>query len=56
MDIALLDVNGDGLLDVVTSNASSNDVSVLRGDGTGHFGALVRYATGDAVATWPSPT
>ncbi len=42
----LVDVNGDGLVDVVTIYGDTDEVSVLRGDGTGHFGAEVRYATG----------
>ena len=41
----MIDVNGDALVDVVTTTYS-NEVSVLRGDGTGHFGAEARYATG----------
>jgi hypothetical protein len=40
--VALGDVNGDGILDIVTANADSNDVSVLLGlgDGTFHLQAL----------------
>ena len=47
------DLNGDGKLDLVLSNANSGDVSVLLGTGTGTFGAPQRFPTGntpDAVA------
>lgn len=37
--IALLDANGDGKLDVAVSNNFTSDVSVLLGDGKGHFGS-----------------
>ena len=33
------DLNGDGMLDVVTTNSNSNDISVLLGNGAGGFGA-----------------
>lgn len=36
-DIAVADVNGDGNLDVMTTNANDNTVSVLLGDGRGGF-------------------
>jgi len=35
--LALADVNGDGLLDVATSNNNGNSVSILLGDGGGRF-------------------
>ena len=38
-DIALADSNGDGLLDILTANKGSNNVSVLLGDGRGGFRA-----------------
>jgi len=38
-DVAAGDVNGDGKLDLVTANASSNDLSILLGDGRGGFRA-----------------
>jgi VCBS repeat protein/List-Bact-rpt repeat protein/FG-GAP repeat protein len=35
--LALVDVNGDFFLDLVIANGLTETVSVLRGDGTGHF-------------------
>jgi hypothetical protein len=35
--VALIDLNGDGQLDVVTANAGSRDISTLLGDGRGHL-------------------
>jgi len=35
--LALTDINKDGLLDIITPNVSSNNVSVLLGDGQGNF-------------------
>ena len=40
------DFNGDGISDLVASNAGSNNVSLLFGDGTGAFGAASNYAVG----------
>ncbi|HEY7910977.1 MAG TPA: VCBS repeat-containing protein [Blastocatellia bacterium] len=36
-DITTADVNGDGNLDVLTTNANDNSISILLGDGTGRF-------------------
>jgi hypothetical protein len=36
-DIATADVNGDGSLDILTTNANDNSVSVMLGDGRGGF-------------------
>jgi len=36
-DLALVDVNRDGKLDILTANLNSKDISVLLGDGTGSF-------------------
>ncbi|GAA4503766.1 hypothetical protein GCM10023172_29220 [Hymenobacter ginsengisoli] len=44
--IVLGDVNGDGLLDMLTCNISVNTVSVLLGTGTGSFGAKTDFVTG----------
>jgi uncharacterized repeat protein (TIGR01451 family) len=40
------DMNRDGRLDLVISNQESSAVSVLIGDGAGHFPTFVRYAAG----------
>jgi len=42
--IAVADFNGDGKLDVVTSNRQGNDISVLLGNGDGTFKPAVNYA------------
>src|SRR5262249_36300088 len=39
------DVNGDGKLDLVTSNYNTANVSVLLGNGDGTFGAAQNFAT-----------
>jgi RHS repeat-associated protein len=44
--VAVGDVNGDGALDAVTANRTSNNVSVLLGDGDGAFGPQTAYAAG----------
>jgi len=44
--IATADVDADGHLDLVVTNAASDDVSVLINDGDGTFGMPVSYATG----------
>jgi hypothetical protein len=44
--LAVADVNGDGYLDVLTANTSSNTVGVLLGTSGGGFGAVATYATG----------
>lgn len=51
LDLAVGDVNGDGKLDVVTANSGTNDVSVLLGDGRGHF----RPAPGAPFDAGPRP-
>jgi len=44
--VALVDVNGDGKLDVVTANRSADDFSVLLGTGTANFQPQQRFVTG----------
>jgi hypothetical protein len=39
------DFNGDGILDLATTNSGSNSVSVLIGNGNGTFKAAVNYPT-----------
>jgi hypothetical protein len=60
---AVADFNHDGNLDVVVANPSTNKVTVLLGDGTGHFSSSASYSVGSnpsSVAvgdfnkdTWP---
>jgi cysteine-rich repeat protein len=45
VDVAVADVTGDGVLDVVTANQSTSDVSVIPGLGNGNFGAAVVHST-----------
>ena len=44
--VVTADVNGDGILDLVTANESTDNVSVLLGKGDGTFEAHVDYVTG----------
>ena len=46
--VAVGDINGDGIVDLVTANSGSNDVSVLLGTGSGIplFQSAVSYAAG----------
>jgi YD repeat-containing protein len=52
--VVVLDLNGDGKLDIVTANADSSDLSVLLGNGDGTFQAEQRFATGDGLFRGPS--
>ncbi|MDB5267643.1 MAG: hypothetical protein JWP58_683 [Hymenobacter sp.] len=45
--IAVGDVNGDGLADLVTANSGTNSVSVLAGQAGGGFAPAISYATGN---------
>lgn len=45
------DLNGDGLIDIVTANADSDDVSVLLGAGNSSFLAEQRYVAGEHPAS-----
>src|SRR5678815_4670509 len=45
--VAVADLNHDGIPDLVTANAFSNDVSVLVGHGDGTFAAPQRVAVGN---------
>ncbi|WP_445635253.1 hypothetical protein NSTC745_07193 [Nostoc sp. DSM 114161] len=46
ISIAVEDFNGDGKLDLVTANSTSNKVSVLLGNGTGGFGTASNFTVG----------
>ncbi len=41
-----IDVTGDGHLDLVVANGDDDSISVLAGDGDGHFGPATSYSTG----------
>ncbi|MGH8174208.1 MAG: beta strand repeat-containing protein, partial [Rhodanobacteraceae bacterium] len=44
--LAIGDVTGDGLLDLVTANTQNDTISVLPNDGAGGFGAYFNFDTG----------
>nr|GFD56652.1 hypothetical protein [Tanacetum cinerariifolium] len=44
--LALADLTGDGVLDIVAASYASRTITVLAGTGTGTFGASVTYPTG----------
>ncbi|NLF26142.1 MAG: VCBS repeat-containing protein, partial [Deltaproteobacteria bacterium] len=46
--VTSVDIDGDGLLDLVTSNQGENTLSILKGLGDGTFGTQVSYATGSS--------
>ena len=46
MNIAVSDINGDGIEDIVTANYGSANVSVLQGVGDGTFKAPVNFQSG----------
>ncbi len=45
ISIRTADLDGDGNQDVVTVNATTKNITVLRGDGTGHFFPAMNFAT-----------
>ena len=49
--IAIADIDGDGNADVVAPNTGSHDISILAGDGSGHFRAAAHSPV--AVPTRP---
>jgi hypothetical protein len=50
-DVIASDLNGDGNLDLVTSNLGSNSVSILLGNSDGSFATAVNYTTATAHST-----
>jgi hypothetical protein len=44
--VAVGDLNGDGILDVIVANEGSDDVSVLLGNGDGSFQAAQNFRVG----------
>jgi hypothetical protein len=46
-NIAVGDINGDGKLDVITSNGNGSSTGVLLGTGTGTFGSATIYSLGE---------
>jgi hypothetical protein len=46
LDVAIGDFSGDGKPDLAVSNRGDNNVSLLRGNGTGKFGAAHNYKAG----------
>ena len=46
ISVAIGDFNGDGKVDIVTTNRDSDDVSVRLGTGTGSFGAATNFTAG----------
>ena len=49
VSVALGDVNGDGRPDLAVANSTSNNVSVLLGNGDGTFQPPVNFAAGDIL-------
>ena len=47
VSVAVADLDGDTVPDLVTANQNSDNVSVLRGNGDGTFQTAVVYAAGD---------
>jgi hypothetical protein len=46
--MAAADVNGDGNLDLISTNLASSNISVMLGNGDGTFQAQTAYGTGDS--------
>ena len=50
--VAIADLNGDGKPDVISVNATSTDVSILNGDGTGSLAKAVAYKVAPGTQQW----
>src|SRR5262249_55586861 len=48
LSVAIADVDKDGILDIVTANSLTDDVSVLLGDGRGGFGTATSFGLNGA--------
>ncbi len=46
--VITVDFDGDGVVDLATANADSDDISVLLGNGDGTFAAQLRFAVGNS--------
>jgi len=46
-NVQTADLDGDGFLDMVATNWQSDNISVLLGDGLGHFSAATNYPSGN---------
>jgi hypothetical protein len=44
--MTLADINGDGMLDIITANTQNDTVSVLPNDGSGHFDVFYNFDAG----------
>jgi hypothetical protein len=49
--VAVGDFNGDNILDIVTANFNSNNVSILLGTGTGIFGSATTFTVGSGPSS-----
>ena len=47
ISVAVADLDGDGKADLAVANTQKNEISVLRGDGTGAFGAAATVDVDD---------
>jgi hypothetical protein len=45
--VCVADLDGDGIYDLASANSTSNNVSILRGNGDGTFQAPVNYGAGN---------
>jgi hypothetical protein len=52
--VGSVDVNGDGIADMVVTNGTGNTVAVLPGNGDGSFRNAITYPTGGAAYVSPA--